>query len=501
MNPHIIVHALAGTGKTFTLVQGINRLRGQEDLHIVPSYQQFNIWDKFGIEEDSSAICFAAFSAAIRDELLTQIPDNLHCDVLTMHSMGYRAIRNEVGMSGNGVTLDKKKVEKIISKECNGASIYSLNQSRPGYVSSLKRLVEYSKYTGCIDPSDQHLSVIAAYYDIPLLGHIDSLFNATRITLTSCLKQLDTVDFNDMPWVPVVLNLPMKQYDTLLLDEVQDLNYCQQQLALQSSQRIIAVGDEHQAIYGFAGADTQSMNTMQQTLTTGYLNPTERVLHDLPLTISYRCSHAIAEEACKIVPNFKANVNNVVGSVTTSNLDNVQSGDMVLCRVNAPLLRIAFTLAHRGLSVKIIGRDIQASMKRLVDSLNATFISDLENKARRSKDKEVLYLKSQKHIPESAVLACADKYNCLIAICREVTSISAVYTTIITLFSDNKVTNCIRLSSIHRAKGLEATNVYIIRPDLLPHPMAKTDWQVEQEMNLKYVAITRAKENLIWIEG
>ena len=57
----------------------------------------------------------------------------------------------------------------------------------------------------------------------------------------------------------------------------------------------------------------------------------------------------------------------------------------------------------------------------------------------------------------------------------------------------------ILLSSVHRAKGLEADRVFIIEPGLMPHPGAKSDWQRVQEDNLKYVAITRAIRSLFWV--
>jgi hypothetical protein len=56
-----------------------------------------------------------------------------------------------------------------------------------------------------------------------------------------------------------------------------------------------------------------------------------------------------------------------------------------------------------------------------------------------------------------------------------------------------------KLTSIHRAKGLEASRVLLLRPEKLPHPMAKTKWAKEQEMNLKYVAITRAIDEFVYV--
>jgi DNA helicase-2/ATP-dependent DNA helicase PcrA len=54
--------------------------------------------------------------------------------------------------------------------------------------------------------------------------------------------------------------------------------------------------------------------------------------------------------------------------------------------------------------------------------------------------------------------------------------------------------------TIHKSKGLENNTIFILHPELLPHPAATQEWQMQQESNLKYVAITRAIENLIWVK-
>ena len=57
------------------------------------------------------------------------------------------------------------------------------------------------------------------------------------------------------------------------------------------------------------------------------------------------------------------------------------------------------------------------------------------------------------------------------------------------------------LSTVHKAKGLEADNVYIICPDSLPMKFEnQQEWEYAQEMNLKYVAVTRAKKKLVFVD-
>jgi len=62
--------------------------------------------------------------------------------------------------------------------------------------------------------------------------------------------------------------------------------------------------------------------------------------------------------------------------------------------------------------------------------------------------------------------------------------------------------NCVKLSTIHRAKGLEAERVFILNFDELPYfkPNQKY-WENLQEENLKYVAITRAMRELYLVRS
>ena len=55
------------------------------------------------------------------------------------------------------------------------------------------------------------------------------------------------------------------------------------------------------------------------------------------------------------------------------------------------------------------------------------------------------------------------------------------------------------LCTIHKSKGLEAKVVYILNEFLIPSKFAKSPSQLEQEQNLKYVARTRATEELYYL--
>lgn len=178
----------------------------------------------------------------------------------------------------------------------------------------------------------------------------------------------------------------------------------------------------------------------------------------------------------------------------------------ILCRTNAPLVACAFDLIKigRGIKVRIVGRDIARRLKELVGeildyrrnspinefmSLLDAWIGDIHDK----------YGDKEKH--ESFVAECNDYYGCLQAICSNCQDAEDVYKTIDEFFVDSdeisETDNSIILSSGHRAKGLEWDRCVILRPDLMPHPGAKTKADKQQEEHLRYVMFTRPKVELI----
>jgi superfamily I DNA/RNA helicase len=55
--------------------------------------------------------------------------------------------------------------------------------------------------------------------------------------------------------------------------------------------------------------------------------------------------------------------------------------------------------------------------------------------------------------------------------------------------------------AVHQAKGLEAERVFITRPDLMPLTRVRQEWELQQELNIEYVAYTRSKSELFFVEG
>lgn len=159
--------------------------------------------------------------------------------------------------------------------------------------------------------SEQALRKVADRFDIEVNNRVIDL--ADQI-LTKCLD-LDSikksVDFDDMLWLCLRLGVVFPQVGIVLLDEAQDTNGVQRALLAQMGvgpkcsdglvladgrtyplsprPRLIAVGDPHQSIYGFRGADHDAMHTLRDSF----------AMKELSLSVSYRCSQAVVKEAQK----------------------------------------------------------------------------------------------------------------------------------------------------------------------------------------------------------
>lgn len=525
--PHLIVEARAGSGKTSSLVEGLKRIKGLP-TSIIPSPQQSAIWDEMELSKGNArTICFCAFNRSIRDELQKRVPAG--CDAKTMHGLGNGAVRKAFGnlqMPNDADWVIFERIATILGKDAK-----VLLRDKPAVMRGVLHLVGLCKmnllgWDGTTFNADSitldDLATLAGHYDVDTNGSQVEIFDLVPRVMQLCFNHDDgRMDFSDMIWIPVVSNLPIVKYDLLLIDELQDLSKCQQQLALKCGTRIIGVGDSRQAIYGFAGADCESMKRMESIL-----KDTPQGCVHLPLTVTRRCGRAIVKEANTIVADFSAHESNGEGSVShaafkeaapassdaTCYRDLAKVGDMILCRCNAPLVSECFRFIKKGIKAQIQGRDIGQGLIMTVKKLfkadgkqghnydltshtTLELISRLGDWLHAEEAKE-----NAKRMPsENRIIALRDRHDCLVCFAESNTYVGQVIAKIEEVFSDR--CEGIRLSSIHRAKGLEAATVFLLEPEgaTVPHPMAKGAWQREQEMNCRYIALTRAIKELVYV--
>ena len=510
--PHVIAIARAGTGKTTTMVEGIKVARGLTSS-ILPSPQQQAIWDQIALTPADARVAFVAFNKGIATELGNRLPDG--CDAMTLHSLGFRIVQAQFGRLG----VNQYRVRELIA-ELRGMDSRELERNEPVYVAGVEKLVGLCKLNLITSATFDQLDELAGYYDIDLNGERTRVYEMIPRVLERCLDVTrdKTVDFNDMVWLPVRLQLPPStRYDLLLVDEAQDLNKCQQALARHVGRRLILCGDPAQAIYGFAGADCDSIDRLIDQL-----KETPEGCVVLPLTVTRRCGKAIVAEARKYVPDFEAHDSNSPGAVSRAQFKAeeegcdtlardytalVNDGDMILSRVNAPLVSQCFRFLKQGRKATIQGRDVAQGMISLIKRLAGKKegrnqqVTHLLAQLGVWYDRERAREEAKKRPSESRLITLGDRFDCLTVFCEEAETVDAVIAKIESVFTDNRSNPGIRLSSIHKAKGLEADRVFFINTEEAPcpHPMAKSAWSRKQEDNLCYVAITRAISELVYV--
>jgi DNA helicase-2/ATP-dependent DNA helicase PcrA len=245
--------------------------------------------------------------------------------------------------------------------------------------------------------------------------------------------------------------------------------------------RICAVGDERQAIYGFRGADADAIPGLIRTLGA----------KTLPLSITYRCARSIVELARREVPELEEAPNAPEGVISNERseimLDKAAAGDMIISRLNAPLVSLCLGLFARGKRAAIMGRNIGEGLIRLIDKSKATEIEKLEEWVRVWSKREAARLVKKGRTPEEA----EDKLACIEALCEGAESVSEVRQRAEVLFSDKEgATKKITLGTTHKLKGLEADKVWMLTDTYRRE-------RGGEEANLWYVAVTRAKTELV----
>jgi superfamily I DNA/RNA helicase len=307
-----------------------------------------------------------------------------------------------------------------------------------------------------------------------------------------------------MIYLPLFLGHKFNTYDWVIVDEAQDTNVVRKLMMeklVDNGGRLLAIGDPGQAIYGFTGAENDSMNLIKERF-----NAVE-----LPLSVCYRCGHNIIKSAQAFVPDIIAYEGNCEGQILNMKHDEfvktaeslgLSKKDGIICRNNAPLVSLAFALIRQGIGCRIEGKDIGKNLITLTNKWRvndlATFTLRIQNHFNREMDKA-----------KGAKLAnLEDKYETMIILIERCQSLgkhdlNSLRKLISDMFSDNddyNVPNVVTLSSIHKSKGLEFDRAFILgAAQFQPSKYAVLDWMKVQEDNLSYVAITRAKHTLVHI--
>jgi len=463
-----VLEALAGTGKTTTL------------LYAAPDHPTLAL----------------AFNKKIQEELSSRFPSNVECK--TLNGLGHKAVMK---MLGGYPEIDKSKLYTLVCQALNHSELDAKTARKlfPDIMNLTKSarqagILHSARYNAIplLQDTNENWEDLCDEYDLDERA-IPTARQALKLCVEAALK--GHIDFQDQLYLPVVFRapLPKNQYQTIILDEAQDLGPLEHKMVeLCMGGRLIAAGDSRQSLYQWKGAFTDSMNRL--------LDKTNAI--SMPLTVTWRCPKAVVREAQHIVPSYEAAPDASEGSVAYWNNwtpKDIKPGKdtAILCRRNKPLFAVAMSLLQNKIPCHIEGRDIGIGLNKIINQLASKnepsdkLIAAIDNW--RQQKEEKLHRDGKK----AKIPKIRDQADSIIAVATSVSTVRETTRKIDDLFGKN--ISALTLSTVHKAKGKEWRHVYILGQIGSRDNEYSSSSSLEEE-NIQYVAITRALESLEYLE-
>ena len=486
---HLIVRARAGTSKTSTLIAAVKHA-----------------------PESNILVC--AFTKIIADELKDRL-DNPRAKAQTLHSLGFQALREHGGYAYSKMADPKWKRERALA-DSTGMP-FAAKKLVGKLITKARELTPVGATVGSLIDLAQDFNL-----DPP-----EGSFYTTKDIAAATLRALEVakqppttgVDYADMMYLPLVMGWLKPQFDMVVVDELQDFTLSQLRMALAVLKpygAFVGLGDDRQNVFGFRGSCHDGLDRMKKELDA----------EELPLSMTYRCPKSVVALAQKYVPDFEVAETapeGIVDSVReiTDIVRLAAPGDFVLSRTNAPLAKVAMALLRAKKRAKIRGRDIGEGLRKLVEQLAAgkdvNTVCNFLTALTRWEEREVARL--QKLEQDERVPAIEDKAATLRALAVGAEQVDHINDRIDYLFSDHGEES-VYCSTVHRAKGLESNRVFVLRSTFFGfvacecghrHKKAqcskcsckayvKDEAAAQEERNLAYVAATRSKHHLTYLD-
>lgn len=471
------IDSVAGSGKTFSAVKCLEKASGN--------------------------MLMVSFGKKIQEEMEKQTRHIMFLTVKTYNALGWSAFRR-------GSFINKTKHEKILRGILNpsGEKLSDNDFKIFCRISEpIRRLVSLGKGMMFTKTDDfmKEVPNLIDFHDIQVPEDDDKKVPYKKFLEilaqqyeTSCWGRTFGYDYDDQIFQPLAGDWSMPKFDFIAVDEYQDTNAMQTMLCercLKPGGRQMAFGDDDQCIYEFRGALPDTLKNWREKVNATHL----------PLSICYRCPVAVVEAAQAIVPRIEWAPGAQQGTVGDSSYGNylsaVREGDYVICRTNAELVSDCLAFIGDGRSAIVHGKEVGDDLVAVVGRITQgndfpirefqvwmdTWATERRTKLESlGRDNQLERLNDKL----KAVRACLDKVDDTAGLCRLLDK----------LFTDAPVRG-IQLMSSHKSKGLQNPRVWVRCPEKLDDGWHVTrSWMRGTQRRLRYVTITRAQEELYWVE-
>lgn len=458
---NLLVRARAGTGKSTTI---------RELVELAPERQ----------------ILVAAFNKDIARDMEARV-SNPCVEVKTLHGLGLKYVRRNWQV----------KVEE--TKSARAAAL--ARRAAPDAPEEVQRLVRHlhtkAREILPLAASGVDLQALAVRFDlVPDPEWIDQNWGLGQVCAAAhramiyAKERTSEIDFADMIFLPLAHGWVRPWFDMVVVDEAQDMTDSQLKIAVGACRRggrVVVVGDDRQAIYSFRGADSGSLDRLKASLGA----------QELGLTVTYRCGSQIVALAREIVPDYEAVPGAHEGEIKACDveemIDVAAEGDFIISRVNAPLVKTCMALLKRGVRARVKGRDLGKGIVALIRRLGARQVTDVAPgidtwcRAEIEAAESIVDESTRQERLEQVI----DQRDVVLALLEGASTVAELEARVEEMFSDAVERRAVTCSTVHRAKGLETERVFLLKDTFRSGRL--------EEDNLRYVAITRAKQTLVWV--
>lgn len=488
---NVFIPATAGSGKSFTLRELAVALEG------------------------AGQCLYVTFGRRNADEAAEKMPGHVTC--ASFHQLGHRIMRTYFFSKFRQMLLNEGKLQDMYlgplqtpgAKWSDGADL-----SIAKFLASLHERVQSTLQAPSVQVVGEALRGLDT---LPSSAEAEQYFRLRGKNLLSVdflssimawgfkesrrLAMKGVVNFHDLLTLPLELDLVQREYAWVFVDEAQDLNVVQHAWVKRLGVKYALAGDEYQSIMGFTGSNRKLMKQLADEL--GCVTR--------PLSICFRCGVDIIRLARPFTDRIEPAPGAVQGEVIHLTPEEMgvalRGGDLILARTTAQLFGAAFRMAREGFPVTVRGRDLVGRMIRTLKRA----LSTPENRVRLTDAFSVGFVRERvltviadleaedgprraTALREVDVLQCALSTAEEAALSYEELSLEIIQETAESLFHSFSPATSLNFMTAHAAKGLEANRVVILSEGF-PHP----DGDEEEENNLIFVALTRAKKSLLFV--
>jgi superfamily I DNA/RNA helicase len=447
-NENIKINAVAGSGKTSTMVEYAKT------------------------RPDNKKILYLAFNKSVKDEATKKFQNIENVRIETAHSLAFKKIVRKYDYKIANA-LKPYEIAKIL--DIKGTNNFEIICS-----THVSKFVAYFCNSNALQVKDiNYMDTLADEKAIEFAKkHYEYIETQTRKLLAKMNNgEIDIT--HDFYLKKYQLSNPVLEYDYILFDEGQDASPCMLDVFFKQKATKVIVGDTHQQIYGWRHA----VNSLEKA--------------DYPnfyLSNSFRFNQSIADLANEILKMKKGKIDFKICGHGNNQSTKTRA---VIARTNIGLLKGAidsiknvkdiyfegnlssYTYAQDGGSLF----DILALYNEKRDKIKDSLIRGMKDLY----DLEI-YVKQTEDAQLSMMIEMVKEYgNGLYSILN---SLKAKHT--------EREKAQIIFSTVHRSKGMEYDDVKLMEDFVTPDMINKENIN-EEEINMLYVAATRTKNTLtLW---